>query len=480
MKNNKQFLISKYSAIFIFLTIIIGGALQGEVNIDEPKLVKYEGLWLTEINGEDVYLLIKKDNLAGYIYKELHDNKIYNCSWEVDSNNCLLVSGENFKNMKFKTNLYEQQIKPEDEDFNFSIIKKISTKTLGEWALSPDHVSTLNNFNPTSYFGLWETQLENNPKLIKIYDDRTVLLVEKSGKINIENTLQGVWQKHGDLLHVSWENGNYSLIDNRNKIEVKMYNFASGESISEEASSYDIISKIDNPHNNTHLSESLLINTKQNNISLSQFDYKSLLKFYKGEWIIFDEENPNAIEILKLNRFGSVNLASDRKTKGRWRLSREGCIINLDQGIRMKLNYVGTAFLIFVYEANRPIDGYPNKVLKAVPANKHKLDILKIKAHYSLKLVEKVTKLKSSQNSMPLISNWSGLDTINPAPKSPWWWPIWSDNLKTKENGIFSQNNTSPSLTNQGDSIASIKVPENKTSPNPMEKINESRWVWPF
>ena len=92
-----------------------------------------------------------------------------------------------------------------------------------------------------------------------------------------------------------------------------------------------------------------------------------MLKFYRGEWIILDETHPDALEIMKFNRFGGVDLASDKKIKGNWYLSGKGCLINLEDGIRMRLKYIGSAFLVFIYEANRPLDGYPNKILKAAP-----------------------------------------------------------------------------------------------------------------
>ena len=184
---------------------------------------------------------------------------------------------------------------------------------------------------------------------------------------------------------------------------------------------------------------------------------------------------------MKFSRFGGVDLASDKKTNGNWYLSGKGCLINLEDGIRMRLKHIGSAFLIFVYEANRPLDAYPNKILKAAPLHPQKLDMLNSEVYFTLKLLDQVEQLHPKEkNAIPLISNWSNRDTINPSPSSPWWWPIWSDNPKTKEADTFSANNLSPSLTNDADSIASNKESKQKNLPDPVDQPNKSKWIWPF
>ena len=282
-------------------------------------------------------------------------------------------------------------------------------------------------------------------------------------------------------MHIAWENGTYSIIDNRNENQVKLFDFASGEAIIEEDSDYLLITQSQSESDDLHWSENQLSLTQKQNISLSQFDYKSLLKFYRGEWITLDETHPDAVEIMKLNRFGGVDLASDKQTRGSWYLTGKGCLINLEDGIRMRLRYIGSAFLVFVYEANRPLDAYPNKILKTAPLNLEKLDSLNAELYYTSKLLNQIDQLiPKGKKAIPLISNWSDRDTINPSPSSPWWWPIWSDHQKTKEADTFSTNNQSTSLTNVEDSIASNKESKFENSPKPMDETNKSKWEWPF
>ena len=98
-----------------------------------------------------------------------------------------------------------------------------------------------------------------------------------------------------------------------------------------------------------------------------------------------------------------------------------------------------------------------------------------------LKLLEQFDQIDARGGKpIPLISNWSDRDTINPTPSSPWWWPIWSDNPKIKEADNFSINNLSPSLTNDADSIGSSTETKQTNLPNPIDAINKSKWEWPF
>ena len=320
-----------------------------------------------------------------------------------------------------------------------------------------------------------------NSRIIKIWNNTTVISKNKEEGSSQHSLVQGEWYKHGQQLHIAWEDGSYSIIDNRNENRVKLFDFAPGSVINEEVADYKLIKQSQSDFDESDWSKNQQILAQQNNISLSQFDYKSLLKFYRGEWITLDETQPNAFEIMKFNRFGGVNLASDSKIKGSWYLYGKGCLINLEDGIRMRLKYIGSAFLVFVYEANRPLDGFPNKILKAAPKNSQKLNLLNAEVTFTLKLLKQVNLINAQgQQTMPLVSNWSNRDTINPSPSSPWWWPIWSDNPKIQESEHFSRNNLSPSLTNDADSIGSSTEAKQTNLPNPIDEINKSKWEWPF
>ena len=483
MNTNRQISILTWPVLLVFVTIFCAIQLSAETDSSEIDFEDYKGLWLTEINDEAIYLLIKKNHIARYFYKDRIDNNVYEGEWKLDEGNTLSVSSFEFYDLKFRLEGGDFELTNSlDGEISNSILTKVPEDTLGEWARPPDYEAPKNKYMPSTYFGLWETQDQKNPRIIKIWNNRTVISKSKEELAGSPQALlQGEWYKHGQQLHIAWEDGSYSIIDNRNENKMKIFDFASGVAINEEEADYKLIKQSQSDYNESDWSKNKQVLTQQNNISLSQFDYKSLLKFYRGEWITLDETQPNAVEIMKFNRFGGVHLASDSKIKGSWYLSGKGCLINLEDGIRMRLKYIGSAFLVFVYQANRPLDGFPNKILKTAPLNPKKLDVLNTEVYFTLKLLKQFDQLNPRKGKpIPLISNWSDRDTINPPPSSPWWWPIWSDNPKIKEADTFSINNLSASLTNDADSIGSSTETKQKNLPNPIDAINKSKWEWPF
>ena len=482
MNTNRQISILTWPALLVFVSVFCAIHLSAETNSSGIDFEDYKGLWLTEINDEAVYLLIKKNHIARYFYKDRIDNNVYKGQWKLDEENTLSVSSFDFNDLRFSLDRGDSvSVNFPKGDTSISILTKVPGGILGEWARPPDYEAPKNTYMPSTYFGLWETQDEENPRIVNISNNRSVFSKNKEATSSPHDLLQGEWYKHGQQLHIAWEDGSYSIIDNRNKNRVKLFDFAPGTAINEDLADHKLIKRSPSDVDESDWSKNQKILAQQNNISLSQFDYKSLLKFYRGEWITLDGTQPNAVEIMKFNRFGGVNLASNSKIKGSWYLSGRGCLINLEDGIRMRLKYIGSAFLVFVYEANRPLDGFPNKILKAAPKNSQKLDLLNAEVSFTLKLLEQVNQINpKGQQKMPLISNWSNSDTINPSPRSPWWWPIWNDNPKIQESEPFSINNLSPSLTNDADSIGSSTEAKQTNLPNPIDEINKSKWEWPF
>ena len=481
MNINRQISNLTWPALLFFTSIMWVINLSAEMESSGIDFKDYKGLWLTKIDNEAIYLLIKKNHVARIIYKDRIDNNVYRGQWKL-LKNTLLVSSNNFDDLKFclKSSDLESAIslKEQKGQTKIQILTKVSDEILGEWARPPNYQAPKDQYMPSTYLGLWETKDLNGPRLINILNNRSVISrVKEVSKSNPKNILQGEWYKHGQQLHIAWEDGSYSIIDNRNENRVKLFHFGPGESINEEAASYELIkksqSKFDWPKNH-------LLQTQSKNISLSQFDEKLLSKFYRGEWITINETQPNAVEIMKFNRFGGVNLASDPKIKGSWHLYDKGCLINLEGGIRMRLKYIGSAFLIFVHKANRPLDGYPNKILKTAPLNQKKLDELSNEFYFTLKFLKQVENLFTREGKPPLISNWSDRDIINPSPRSPWWWPIWSDNPKIEESKPFSKNNLSTTLTNDADFIDSNLEANQTNLSYPIYEAKESKWEWPF
>ena len=473
--------------IWLNLLVLVSVLSTIHLSADTESLGKnledFKGLWITEINDEAIFLLIKKNHLASYFYKDRIDNSVYRAEWKLTEAGNLSVSSSDFNELLFSLEIEDSvSINSHNRKKSISILNKVPDETLGEWARPPDYERPKNKYIPSNYFGLWETQGPQNQRIIKIWNNRNVLKRDKEASVTSQQAfIQGEWYKHGQQLHIAWEDGSYTIIDNRDENRVKLLDFGPGAAIIEKEADYELIKKIRNSTDDSYWSKNQKILTQKNNISLSQFDYKSLLKFYRGEWITLDETQPNAFEIMKFNRFGGVNLVSDPKIKGNWYLSGKRCLINLEDGIRMRLKYIGSAFLIFLYKPNRPLDGFPNKILKAAPLDRIKLNVLNSEIIFTLKLLEQVDRsFPLKGKPLSLMSDMSDRYTINPNPSSPWWWPIWIDNQKIKEADTFPKNKLSPSLTNGVDSIGSTKEVNQSKLLSPLDKIKKSKWKWPF
>ena len=74
MNNNRRILIFPW---LIFSILICSVQLEAEINSKDYDFADYNGVWLTEINNEYVYLLIKSNNIARYFYKDRIDNNVY-------------------------------------------------------------------------------------------------------------------------------------------------------------------------------------------------------------------------------------------------------------------------------------------------------------------------------------------------------------------------------------------------------------------
>ena len=80
--------------------------------------------------------------------------------------------------------------------------------------------------------GLWEVQDKEKSKKIKIWNNRYVVIYKSKEEVSSpHDLLQGEWYKHGQQLHIAWENGSYSIIDNRNEKQRKLFDFAQDPSL---------------------------------------------------------------------------------------------------------------------------------------------------------------------------------------------------------------------------------------------------------
>lgn len=468
----------------------------------------FKGIWLTEIDGRAVYLLIQRNQIARYFYRTGIDNTVYQSRWQLDPERGLNV---------LDVASVRVHIDPKTESIRYgsldqsSKIERVNSATLGDWARPPDYETPKNQYIPASYFGYWKSVSEADGRSFEVRKNRMVVAlipdVETSqttetteGKKQAGTSLLfGEWYKHGQQLHIAWEDGAYSIVDNSNPELVKLYDFRSGETIEETTGSFSILTQSLEAADREFLETMRSAIDKKSRISLQHLAQKTLLKFYRGDWIAYDGMQDQPYGILKFGRFGGVELRSNKGNLGTWYPSGKRCTLNFEDGTRMQFSPVGSGFLIFVYEATRPLDAYPNKVLSTAPLDRDKLTWLQTEPSYALNLLSQWAEVQSlnSENtvsfeSLPNPRNYSNLT-------NPWWWPIWNDNphaisansadaVEALDTVGLSENNPSASLTNTGLSMASkesesdLESTRQEHSPRAEERFTPRAdpWHWPF
>ena len=102
MNTNRQILnLSRLILLFI-MSVMSVIHLSAETDSISNAFEDYEGLWLTEINDEAIYLLIKKNHTARYFYKDRIDNNVYKGTWKLDEENLLSISSLDFDSLSFQ------------------------------------------------------------------------------------------------------------------------------------------------------------------------------------------------------------------------------------------------------------------------------------------------------------------------------------------------------------------------------------------
>lgn len=449
------------------------------VNLDP-----YKGLWLTQINDKAIYLVLKKNNSAHYFYKNGPDSTVYKGTWlpsPTDPNSIELHwnSGDSHSfNITQEQTEDSSSLKAKRFEAT-KTVEKLADTLLGSWARPYDYIEPQNESVPSGYFGLWQIQNDQYYELIRIQENRLVYGLKLSKALS-KNSLEpsiGRWAKHGEQIHILWEHGTYMVIDDSDRNAIKLYRYSEGNSILENEADtpFEILSTDIALEAQKAWDQHSAIIDNLNSIQLNSLNYKSLNKFYRGDWIV---SGAKGLGFMQLGRFGGVHYYSQQISKGNWYLSGTGLSINLDNGSRLRLQAIGTGFLVSLYNPRQPLDSYPNQVFRATPLEKEKLYRFSVKPSSAIAFWEENSKWASLSDSkkayLQTLQNLSQKDV----DLSPWWWPIWSDQV---ENPQAVQNKSSKDLTNSAASIASSVEESKKTHVDvDSHRKLKSSWQWPF
>lgn len=455
---------------FSFLATIVSEEIPSEISFDS-----FKGVWLTQIEMEPIYLIFKKNNNAHYLFKEGPDTSVYKGRWSFLHADSIELKWDNGTTAIFKPLEKQfQSISDSSQTVKIPTVaaKKIDASLLGAWARPYDYVEQKNTDSPSDFFGLWEIQNSPNESLIMIQKNRMVYKVSGTDDPNQTiNALIGRWAKHGKQLHIIWENGSYSVIDNSKPNLVKLYPHTEGQIIldNEAEAPYKTLSTDLSTRSQVFWKQQSQVISNLKSIHLSGLNYKELNKFYRGDWIVSRMDDQG---LLQLGRFGGVDYYANQHTKGNWYLTGNSLLINLENGSRLRLETIGTGFLLSLYDARRPLDGYPNQIFQIAPLEKEKLYQFSVKPNSAFALLGKHLGLAEAKNRKKEYFNTFQKEEADKFQVNPWWWPIWSETRENIDN---------KDLTNNSASVASSNEKTKKTGPDVERhrKLNSS-WQWPF
>ena len=451
-----------------------------EISFDDIK-----GLWLTQIDSRPAYLILKKNNHAQYFYKNEVDNTVYKGTWVLSESMPELIEFRWGSGKVHILDLSKQQMAEGTDtlESNISVaVQKLPDLLLGMWARPHDYKETVDATLPSSYFGLWQALNDPIYKLIKVQKNRIVygLLAAKAAKTKKELQLTiGRWAKHGQQLHILWEDGNYSVIDNTESNLVKMHPYLEGQDIHKNrtGANYTILSSDISEEAQELWDQHSQDIDNSTSISLNSMNFKELNQFYRGAWVVSASGD---LDLLKLSRFGSADYYSDQIHKGSWYLSGTGLLINLENGSRLRLESIGTGFVLGSYEARHTLDSFPNKVFRVAPLNVEKLNQLSTRPQSTLKFMSEHPQLEQLAKNQKTALKTLQKESQKQFKMNPWWWPIWND---TQEAEASIENNDNKDLTNNPASIASSKenIKKAQADVKAHRRLNPS-WQrqWPY
>lgn len=455
---------------FSFLTTVLSEEISAEISFDS-----FRGLWLTQLETEPIYLIFKKNNNAHYLFVEGPDTSIYKGYWSYLNSKEIKLQWDNGTTAIFDPLKKEFQASSNsNQTANNQTVaaEKIDDSLLGAWAKPYDYVEQKNTDIPTDFFGLWEIQNNSNEALIRIQKNRMVYQLSATNDPNQAiNAMIGRWAKHGKQLHIIWENGSYSVVDNTNPNLVKLYPHIEGQFIldNEAEAPFKTISTDLSARSQAFWEGHSQVISNLKSIHLNTLNYKELNKFYRGDWIVSHKDDQG---LLQLGRFGGVDYYYNQHTKGNWYLTGNSLLINLENGSRLRLEIIGTGFLLSRFDARRPLDGYPNQIFQVAPLEKEKLYQFNVKPKSAIALRNKHLGLSETKNQRKAYLNSFQKQAADKFQVDPWWWPIWSEN---------PENIGNKDLTNNSASVASSNEETKKPGPDieRHRKLNSS-WQWPF
>lgn len=491
----------------VFLTLkkrvltLLGLLILGMLGLQgQEKEERFQGVWAIKSDtSEPIIILLKPDNEAAYFKATNADRTIYKGTWSENGSTATATwldgSTHNFRQGAF--NLVATFTSVLGKQSETLATQKLSAEILGQWAKKPERASNkeVTDKDRNTFFGIWQQAGENPADSIYLIvsKDRSAATLNPNSS---HNSLHGSWAKQGSELHLTWENGDYSIL--RETERGYAYKaIPAGQNIEKAARNFKTIARITEERAPKAWLKSCQVHQEQTPAGYIFESRKAARNFYRGEWLI--QHEASAFERITIRRYGSLDTSRDPNLHGDWLLSGQDAMLRWDDGLRKILSPVGRGFVLYIYQPGRALDGVPTRILAATPEANKKLETLLLgRRAFAQTLLEKAQKAginlaeqglnrgfsriwpftnsTSKLNSSALLTNdlQNGANTAEGYSNDPWWWPLWSD-TKTDAESNKAKSPTKLDANEKSAEPAGKTVTETET----IHKSNNN-WFWPF
>ncbi|MGJ8652118.1 MAG: hypothetical protein ACSHX8_02480 [Opitutaceae bacterium] len=468
---------------------------------------QFRGTWQIETpdNGA-LILIVKRNNLASYFWGDNADRTVYQGSWSSVDEMATLTwpDGTQHRIVRDSLGFGITHVSANQQILYNAPAQQVPKEILGQWAKPPSKSSEVASARDkaTGFYGIWQVGDKANSDYVFVEEDRSA-----ASTWGDERGLRGSWAKQGSELHISWDNGHYSIL-RENERSFAYKRIQSGVIIEEDETELTPAERVSEDNVTSTWLTNYKTEREVHTGGIAFSSRKNARAFYRGTWLARLGETK--YERIEITRFGGLKTSVNSKMEGSWRLERQDLFMRWDNGSRRILSPVGQGFVIYEYKPGRPLDGVPTMIYPAAPEDASKLaEHMKGRKDVALQmlsLAEAAGINPAEQNvgwgrtfarwAWPFGEDETAAGTPNalleeayedaPSDSDPWWWPFWSEsNVAEVSTEAPAETTTETSATVEQDAPAAVEQEvdadeETEKSDKENKKSSKKDWAWPF
>ncbi len=465
----------------------------------------FTGTWkVTEPGGKETFVILRSSGAASKFGRNVSQGRIIPGNWTFENGalNVLWESGNRHQFAQISNGFEVTYFTGVEQTEAFTTrTEKVPSEHLGAWAVDPNarsRESTRTEDIAVGFFGNWQvTRADDTSYFIIVEDDRSATTTWRPDGTG-QGTLRGAWSRQGSELHITWENGWYTIIQPEDRT-FQIVNVASGGNLETDRTSPKSARRVRSEVLPTDWLTQYEAERERFRGGISFSSRREAQRFYRGEWIV--ERQGLGLERISLSRFGGISTSRRASLDGEWRLSGQDLFLNWDDGLRQVISAIGTGFVLFEFEAGRPVDAVPSRIFRTTPADRSKLEAFeqaRMSASHALHEDDALNDALVGPSETTFLSRlWPfgrseysefPEDTFVVEPPSkendPWWWPFWSEQEAQAANRSGTSEVTSAETSErtpeederQADTIDGSPTAD-KTPTRPQRSARNSDWI---